>query len=127
MWEIQIHKKGKRLYGGFYINKEKGLRIYLAYRWHRQIFRSDENSTSEAMRKGVACWAFDCDTLQLAKIQGVQFVGVKLKDDGSLFLAPIEAFYDPENIKILNYSSKGGSHQRFLPLSKFRTLTKMKL
>jgi len=127
MWEIEKYKKGRRLYGGFYFDKARNIRVYLAYRWHREIYRCGESTVSDALRKKVACWAIDCETLQLAKIKGVQFVGVKLKDDDSLFLAPIEAFYDPKNIKILNYSNRGGSHQRYLPLSQFRTLLKMKL
>lgn len=124
MWEIEQYKKGKRRYGCFCKNTKTGVIIYLAYRWHKEIFRSGEMTISEAKRKNIACWAIDCDTLQLAKIKGVKYVGVRVKDSGSLYLAPIEEFYNPHNGKILNYTARGGSTQKYLPLACFRRIIK---
>jgi hypothetical protein len=96
----------------------------LAYRWHKEIFRCGEVTISDAQRKGIACWALDNDTLQLAKIKGVKYIGVRLKDTGSLYLAPIDEFYNPANIKIMNYTARGGSLQRYLPIDRFRAIIK---
>ncbi len=121
MWEKEQYKKGRRKYGCFFKNSKTGVVVYLAYRWHKEIFRSGEATISEASRRGVACWAIDCDTLQLCKIKGVKYVGVKEKESGSLYLAPIEEFYNPHNGKILNYTARGGSTQKYLPLKHFKT------
>jgi hypothetical protein len=72
------------------------------------------------MREGVACWAIDCETLSLCRIKGVKFVGVKLRDQGTLYLTRIDNFYDPQFMKIRNYAKRGGSLQRYVPLECFK-------
>jgi len=124
MWEKEEYKKGRRRYGCFCKNRKTGVVVYLAYRWHREIFRSGESTISEAKRKGIACWAIDCETLQICRIKGVKFVGVKVKESGCLYLASIEEFYNPHNGKIMNYTARGGSTQKYLPLDCFRQITK---
>jgi hypothetical protein len=123
-WVTEQYKKGRRRYGVFCKNTLTGTVVYVAYRWHREIFRSGKSTISDAMREGVACWAIDAETLQLAKIKGAKFVGVKLKDSGSIYLTKIEEFYNPSVIKVLNYSKRGGSLQKYLPVDCFRAIIK---
>ncbi len=127
MWEVEKYKKGKRFYGWWLKNTVSGVTIYVARRFHKEIFRSGELSISEASRKGVACWAIDCDTLQMAKIKGVKFVGVKVRDQDTIYLTTIDEFYNPVNMKVKNYTSRGGALQRYLPLDSFRVLRGVKL
>ena len=119
MWIKEKHKKGRRHYGWFLKNDTTGMMIYIARRWHKEIFRSGKTTISEATRDGVACWAIDCETLQLCKIKGVQYVGIKVRDQGTLYLTKIDEFYNPSNISIKNYTARGGSLQRYLPLDAF--------
>lgn len=120
MWQIEKHKKGRRHYGWFAKNDTTGVTIYIARRWHKEIFRTGEATISDAMRKGIACWAIDCDTLQLCKIKGAKFIGVKVRDQGTLYLTTVDNFYNPKHTSVKNYTQRGGSLQRFLPLDAFR-------
>ena len=111
-------KVGRRVYGGI-CQLSDGTEVYLAYRSVAEIYRSGEKSIAEAIRKGTACWAIDETTLNQMRSRKIRFVGVLLKDTGDRFLTPIENFFDAAKAKVLNYSRRGGSLQRFLPLHEF--------
>jgi hypothetical protein len=127
MWEITKHKNGRRHYGWFCKNTATGMVVYVARRFHKEIFRSGEKTISDAQRKNVACWAIDVETLRMCKIKGAKYVAVWLRENGSLFLAPIERFDDPVNVKTYNFSHRGGALQRYLPLTQFRQKLKVKI
>lgn len=112
-------KKGRRLYGGIY-TLPSGKRCYLAYRKTGEIFRSGEKSISDAIRKGIAAWAIDEETLLLVRAQGIRFVGVLCRDTGDRYLTTIEAFFDKRRMTILNYAARGGALQRYLALQHFK-------
>ena len=127
MWEVEFHKKGKRKLGWWLKNTTTNVRVYVARKLHKDIIRSGEFSVSEAMRKNVACFGIDSETMQLCRIKGVSVIGVRLRDTGSLYLTAIENFYDPSNLKIKTPVSMGRVSQRFLPLDQFRVLHQIAL
>lgn len=127
MWEVEKNKKGKRLCGWWVKNPTTGVVIYVARKWHKEIFRSGELTISDALRKNIACWAIDNETLQLARIKGVKFVGIKVRDHGSIYLASIDEFYNPANLNIKNHAARGGALQRYLPLENFRVIHEIAL
>jgi len=118
-WTKEKHKKGKRFYGWFLKNSVTGVVVYIARRRHKEIFRTGEATISDAMRKGIACWAIDVETLSLCRIKGVKYVGVKVIDQGSLYLTTLDRF---TRASVKNYASRGGSLQRYLELDEFKAV-----
>lgn len=112
-------KKGRRLYGAVY-TLPSGVKVYVAYRKISEIFRGGKKTISEAIREGCASWAIDEETLRERRLEGIKVVGVMCKEDDSLWLAPLEKFFDPTNARIMNYESRGGALQRYLPLRMFK-------
>lgn len=112
-------KRGRRLYGSVY-KLPSGLEIYVAYRKTSDIFRGGKKTISEAIREGCASWAIDEETLRSRKREGIKVVGVMCKEDDSLWLAPLDKFFDIKFSRIMNYESRGGALQRYLPLNEFR-------
>lgn len=100
-----------------------GTNVYLAYRKLSDIFRSGKKNISEAIREGVAAWAIDEDTLRDRRVEGIKVVGVLCKESDDIWLAPIEKFFDSKFSKIMNYESRGGALQRYLPLKEFKRKT----
>lgn len=80
------------------------------------MFRSGEKSLADAIQKGTACWAIDNDTLIRLRTEGVYLVGVQTKETGDLYLATLADF---NSAPVLNYESRGGALQRYLPLDRF--------
>lgn len=113
-------KKGRRLYGGVHTVKASGRTCYLAYRRQGEIFRSGKPSISEAIREGVACWAIDDETLLEMRAKGVPFIGVLVRETGDLYMTRLETFWDKTKVKLLNYETRGGARQRYLPLQFFK-------
>lgn len=109
--------KGRRYYGDL-LTLGSGRKVYLARRFHKEIFRNRRKSISEALREGVADWAIDDWTLALLKRQGVEFVGVKLRDTGDIYMTTIKRFYDYG--KPDNFTSRGGSRQYYLNMEYFQ-------
>lgn len=118
--KVTHFKRGRRLYGGIHEVKKTGQRCYLAYRRHGEIFRSGEKSISDAVRAGVACWAIDESTLLEMRAKGVRLIGVYVRDNGDIYLTHLNNFFDKSKAKLLNYESRGGALQRYLPLQYFR-------
>lgn len=116
---LELVKKGKRLYGAI-VTLETGQKVYMAYRKHNEIYRSGEVRLGDAIKKGVAAWAMDDDTLSMMRAHGINVVGVFVRDSGDRYVTQIENYFDKTKIRILNYSARGGSLQRFLPLQYFK-------
>lgn len=111
-------KKGRRHYGALY-HLPTGVKVYLAHRRIREIYRSGEKTIVAAIKKDVAAWALDEETLIQMRAQGVRFVGVLVRETGDRFITPIANFFDKTKARILNFESRGGALQRYLPLSLF--------
>ena len=112
-------KRGRRTYGGVYLLPD-GKEIYLAFRKIREIYRSGELSISDAVRKGTACWAIDDEHIGMMRRRGVNYVGVLVRDTRDVYLTHMSNYLDKDKFSFKNYESRGGSVQRFLPLSHFR-------
>ena len=113
----EVHKKGRRKYG-YFIEQDNGLKIYMALRSLGQIYREKEPSLSEAMRNGKACWAIDITTLMAARRKGCTVICIKTKNNG-IYFTKLGKFFDTSRTKVLDYSAKGGSLQKTLPLTEF--------
>lgn len=119
---IDLVKRGRRTYGAIYTLPD-GRQAYLAYRKTKEIFRSGEKTISDAIRKGIACWAIDEETLLIMRAKGIKYIGVLCRDTGDKYLTALSLFFDPKAIRIYNYESRGGALQRYLPLQRFRRRT----
>tara|TARA_R110002074_G_scaffold86408_1_gene190797 strand:- start:3120 stop:3503 length:384 start_codon:yes stop_codon:yes gene_type:complete len=115
------HKKGNRLYGYFF-EQDNGVKIYLAIRTERQLYTNRVGSVSKAIRQDDAGWAIDTSTLALAKRRGVTVIGVKSKNTGRYYFATLEAYFTPTKTKLIDWTERGGSIQRMLPLSEFKQI-----
>lgn len=109
-------KKGRRTYGAIY-DLPSGKRCYLAWRHIGEVFRSGEKTNSDAVRKGTAAWAIDEETLLKMRALGIEHVGVRVRETGDIYLSTLERFMDRTKAKILNYEGRGGSLQRYLPIT----------
>lgn len=112
---VRLIRNGRRVYGGIY-RLPDGREVYIAYRRQDEIFRGGEKSIKDAMDKGVAAWALDYDTLIRLRTEGVYLVGIQTKETGDLYLTTLGEF---NKAPMLNYASRGGALQRYLPLDKF--------
>jgi hypothetical protein len=116
---VEPVKKGKRTYGAIY-TFPNGMVCYLAWRRTKEIFRYGEKDISAAIRAGKAAWALDEETLLNLRAKGIKFVGVLDRDTGDKYMTVLDRFFDPKNAAILNYESRGGALQRYLPINQFR-------
>lgn len=115
---LELVRKGKRLYGAI-VTLNSGKRIYMAYRKRSEIYRAGEARLGEAIKKGIAAWAMDDETLNIMRAHSIKVVGVFVRDTGDRYVTHIDNYYDKSKIKVLNYSARGGSLQRYLPLQHF--------
>ncbi len=113
-------KKGRRLCGGVHTNVASGRRCYLVYGRLAEIFRGGEKNISDAIRAGKASWALDHETLLEMRAKGIGIVGVFVRDNGDIYLTRIENYFDRTKAPILNYESRGGAVQSYLPLQYFK-------
>jgi len=114
-------RKGRRIYGGVY-ELSDGREVYLAWRKQSEIFRSGERTTSDAFVKGTAAWALDDETLLNLRLEGIELVGVLVKETLDIYLTHISNFFDQTKAKVLNYEARGGALQRCLPVTFFHVM-----
>ena len=114
----RLIKRGKRIYGAIY-KLADGREVYMAWRKNAEIFRAGDKSLSGAIARDVAAWAIDDETLIRLRVEGVSLVGVMVKDTGDLYIAALADFLDSTKSKIMNYETRGGALQRYLPLRFF--------
>jgi hypothetical protein len=114
----RLVKRGRRTYGAVYKLKD-GREVYLAWRKQEEIFRAGERTMSDAFVLGKASWALNDETLMKMRLEGVEIVGVAVKETGDLYITHISKFLDEDLAKVMNYSARGGALQRYLPVSEF--------
>lgn len=117
--KLEPVKKGKRLYGAI-VTLDSGEKVYMAYRKRNEIYRAGEVRVSEAIKKGIASWAMDDETLRIMRAHGIRVVGVFVRDTNERYVTSIDSYFDRSKIKVLNYANRGGSLQRYLPLKHFK-------
>lgn len=123
----ELVKRGRRLYGAIYTLKS-GEKVYFAYRKQSEIYRGKEKSISEGIRKEIACWAIDTDTLMMARARGIRFIGVIDRVSRDVYLTTLDNYFDRTKTQQIDYTERGGTVQRFLPLGFFqRRFGKVKL
>lgn len=110
--------RGRRIYGGVY-ELADGREVYLAWRKQEEIFRAGKKTVSDAVSESVASWAIDDETLLKLRREGVQIVGVLVRDTGDLYITTLSKFFTPGVAKVMDYESRGGALQRYLPLTEF--------
>lgn len=127
--KLEPVRKGKRLYGAI-VTLNSGEKVYMAYRKRNEIYRAGELRVSDAIKKGIAAWAMDDETLRIMRAHGIRVVGVFVRDTNERYVTSIDNYFDKSKVKVLNYANRGGSLQRYLPLHNFKirkpALTKLK-
>lgn len=107
-------RNGRRIYGGvFDLN---GKEIYLAYRKIGEMFRGGEKTLSDAIINDKASWAIDNDTLIRLRTEGVYYVGVLVKETDDIYITTLGEYL---KAPVMNFTSRGGALQRYLPLDRF--------
>jgi hypothetical protein len=90
----EIVKRGRRRDGGIYVLAD-GREVYCAYRKNAEICRGNEKSISDAVRKRVAGWSLDDDTLRYMQLRGIKIIAVDVEESGDKFITSIDSFYTP--------------------------------
>lgn len=108
-------KKGRRIYGGIF-EMPNGKEVYLAYRKISEMFRGGEKTLSDAIVGDKASWAIDYDTLIRLRTEGVYYVGILVRETEDIYVTTLGEFLEAP---MLNYATRGGALQRYLPLDKF--------
>jgi hypothetical protein len=96
--------------------------VYLAERKLDQIFRFGERNNSDALRKEIAAWAIDEETLTEMRLKGIRWVGVRVKQNADIYVTCIDNFFNRNLSKFLDYERRGGAQQRYLPIKHFHHL-----
>lgn len=112
---VRLIRNKRRIYGGIY-RLSSGKELYVAYRKQDEIFRGGKKTIAEAIQEGVAAWAIDHDTLIRLRMEGVYLIAIQTKETGDLYLTTLDEF---NKAPMLNYASRGGALQRYLPLDRF--------
>lgn len=120
--EVKPFKRKRRLYGALIKDRSNGENHYVAYRKRSEIFKMGRPTLSAALRDGSASWALDWDTLQKLRASRVKIVAVYLEETNELYSTWLEYFFDKSKAKIMNYKSRGGELQSYLPVRYFRKL-----
>ena len=108
-----IRKDGNR-YGAIY--ELSGREIYIAWRTQKQAFRNGERNLTEATRKGVICWALDCDTVRQMKQRGISVIGISELETDKLYITTVDHYMTSP---IRDYTDQGGARQWYLPMKDF--------
>lgn len=112
--KVEKYKKG-RSRGGIY-TVPSGERCFLATSKLAYIFCAGEKTISDAVRKNVACWSMDEETLMTMRTKGIRFLGVLCKENDDIYLTRTDAFLNRE-LTVSHARARQG--RRYLPLSHF--------
>lgn len=112
---VVTKKDNRGVYGAIY-KHPNGDQFYMAWRRSHDIFRNGEKTISDAIRKGVATWAIDSDTLRLLRLRGVTRVGILNRDENESYWADMDVW---QAAALKNFERRGGAEQRYLPFHAF--------
>ncbi len=120
---MEMLKKGRRTYGAFV--DLKSAKVYVAFRNPGDFFldgkKGEFKSIAQGLQDGDAAWAIDDETLMKARRRGVTLVAIWVKKLNWLFMTTLDSFYDPKRYFRRNYTHRGGSEQRYVPVRYFQT------
>lgn len=111
---VEVHKKGRRKLGAFYIWPD-GRRVYLAWLTLNSMFTRGEKSLSAALLSGKACWGLSRDDVTLARLKRCVAMGVRVKDNGDIFLASMKVVIDPKSAVLI----EGFPNRKHIPVKLF--------
>lgn len=114
----RLIKHGRRTYGAVY-ELASGQQVYLAWRKTKELYRGKMKTPSEAIFTEKAAWAIDDETLRTMRRDGVNVIGIWVRDTGDKYITTLDKFFDPANIEVIDYQPRGGTVQRFLTLKHF--------
>lgn len=97
-----------------------GKKAYIALRKHGEIYRDRCDSIGDAMRSKKAGWALDEKTVLAARAKGCFAIIIAERDTGDRWASRIEQWFEPANVKKIDWSDKGGSRQWVLRLHHFQ-------
>ncbi|MGO4440781.1 hypothetical protein [Rhizobium sp. RAF56] len=81
----EIVKSGRRRDGGIHVLAD-GREVYCAFRKMPELTRGNEKNISDALRKRVAAWTIDDDTLRYVRPRGIEVIVVDVEDTGDKFI-----------------------------------------
>ncbi|MBD9511521.1 hypothetical protein IB265_32720 [Ensifer sp. ENS10] len=94
--------------------------IYIARKWHDEIFCCGRPSISQAIVDGVACWAIDHDHLLELRLRKVKWVSIVERHvGGDQYITTLDNYMNPACFQFLNFESEGGARQHYLSFKYF--------
>jgi hypothetical protein len=112
-------KRGRRIVGRIYHFANRD--VFLANKKLDNLIRFGEKCGSDAVRKEVAAWALDEETLTELRLKGLKWVGVQVRNNGDIYVTHISNYLDYEKTRppaVVNSSVQ----RRYLPLKYFTHL-----
>jgi len=118
----RLVKKGRRFYGAVF-QLSDGREIYVARRKaNSEIFRGGAANVSTAIEDGTAYWALDDETIWTLRRECVELVAIYVEENADLYIASLADYIDRKKAKVLDYGSRGGALQKYLPLTAFKRI-----
>lgn len=112
------NKKKTRLLGKLYFF-EDGPTVYVAHKRLKDLALMGKRTLAEALRENCAAWGIEIETLMNMRRKGVDYVGVRVKDTGDLYLTPMRHYADFRLAKLRDGFRKTKHKQKFLPIRHF--------
>lgn len=93
--------------------------IYLAYQKLEHIARYGEKCSSDAIRKEMAAWSIDEETLTEVRLKGIEWVGIEVKNNGDRYITRLSNFMDREKLLSPPTHIRSSVQRRYLPMKFF--------
>lgn len=93
--------------------------LYASFRKRGDMYRAGERTISGAIQQEKSGWSIDEDTLLRLRAERVEFVAIVVRETQDIFITTVEKFRDRELSKYANYTGRGGTIVRYLPLQHF--------
>lgn len=109
-------KVGRKKFGEIY-RWEDGRSCFVIQRSRKDIYRGKNSFVSHAMEDGEAMWSVETMILSKVREHRIDFVAIKVREDGAVYLTPLERYI--REGRIVTHRRRNGSAQRSLPLQRF--------
>lgn len=111
-------KKGSRI-KGVVCTLDDGRQAFIAFKRNKDIATMGKRNLKEALETKSAAWGIEITLLQEMSRRGIEYIGVKVRDSGDLYLTSMRLYKDSKLAKLTNGRKVTKVHQRFLPLRYF--------